>query len=77
MMNDAQDTLKDLFVARPGAASTPEEATSMKNKFAFLIHSTHTLPLNLPPNVDNKSLARQRRRRTRYARYLSMHAKTW
>jgi hypothetical protein len=36
------------------------------NKFAFLVHSQDTLPNNLPPNVDDKPLARQKRRRTRY-----------
>lgn len=35
-------------------------------KYAFLIHSQKTLTENLPPRVDNKLLARQKRRRTRY-----------
>ncbi|KAH8699252.1 hypothetical protein BGW36DRAFT_426923 [Talaromyces proteolyticus] len=32
--------------------------------YAFLIHSQKTLTQNLPPRVDNKLLARQKRRRT-------------
>lgn len=34
--------------------------------YAFLNHSTATVSDSLPPTVDDKSLARQRRRRTRY-----------
>ena len=34
--------------------------------YAFLVHSQKTLTQNLPPRVDNKLLARQKRRRTRY-----------
>lgn len=33
--------------------------------YAFLNHSAATLPLNLPPNVDDRPLARQKRKRTR------------
>jgi hypothetical protein len=36
------------------------------NNYAFLVHSQETIPWNLPPDVDNKPLARQKRRRTRY-----------
>ncbi len=35
--------------------------------YAFLNHSTETVSDNLPPTVDDKPLARQRRRRTRSA----------
>jgi hypothetical protein len=35
------------------------------NTYPFLVHSTDTLANNRPPNVDNKPLARQKRRRTR------------
>lgn len=35
------------------------------NSYPFLVHSTDTLANNRPPNVDNKPLARQKRRRTR------------
>jgi hypothetical protein len=38
--------------------------------FAFVNHDQHTLNNNLPPAVDNKSLARQKRRRTRYVAYI-------
>ncbi|KAI5207523.1 hypothetical protein E4T39_01914 [Aureobasidium subglaciale] len=34
------------------------------NSYPFLVHSTDTLANNRPPNVDNKPLARQKRRRT-------------
>lgn len=34
--------------------------------YPFLNHSSSTLPNNLPPNVDDKPLARQKRKRTRY-----------
>ena len=33
--------------------------------YAFLNHSSNTLTYNLPPYVDDKPLARQKRRRTR------------
>ena len=42
-------------------AGTPPDATS---NFAFLVHSQNTLRNTLPPNVDNASMARQKRRRT-------------
>ncbi|PGH00944.1 hypothetical protein GX51_05493 [Blastomyces parvus] len=34
------------------------------NNYAFLVHSQKSLTQNLPPKVDNKALARQKRRRT-------------
>ncbi|EAW09786.1 homeobox domain-containing protein [Aspergillus clavatus NRRL 1] len=45
----------------PPAVQTPESATL---NYAFLVHSQKTLTQNLPPRVDNKLLARQKRRRT-------------
>ena len=39
---------------------------SSPGHFAFLNHSSSTLPHNLPPKVDDKPLARQKRKRTRY-----------
>ena len=33
--------------------------------YSFLVHSQKTLTENLPPRVENKLLARQKRRRTR------------
>jgi hypothetical protein len=38
---------------------------STNNNIAFLVHSPHTVNEKLPPEVDNKSYARQKRRRTR------------
>ncbi|RAO67637.1 uncharacterized protein BHQ10_003649 [Talaromyces amestolkiae] len=58
------------------ADSTPITATSSSPSqsfnssspadlhYAFLVHSQKTLTQNLPPRVDNKILARQKRRRT-------------
>ncbi|KAF2669899.1 hypothetical protein BT63DRAFT_224477 [Microthyrium microscopicum] len=39
-------------------------STTPPGKVAFLVHSVNTMTENLPPEVDDKSLARQRRRRT-------------
>ncbi|GIJ87825.1 hypothetical protein Asppvi_006738 [Aspergillus pseudoviridinutans] len=45
----------------PPTVQTPESSTL---NYAFLVHSQKTLTQNLPPRVDNKLLARQKRRRT-------------
>ena len=39
--------------------------SSPPNNYAFLVHSQESLNHNLPPEVDNPPLARQKRRRTR------------
>jgi hypothetical protein len=52
------------FSSSPPAAQAPETAAALN--YAFLVHSQKTLTQNLPPRVDNKLLARQKRRRTRY-----------
>lgn len=45
----------------------PGDSTrSCPANYAFLNHSSTTLPHNLPPSVDDKPLARQKRKRTRY-----------
>ncbi|OKL61192.1 hypothetical protein UA08_03158 [Talaromyces atroroseus] len=49
------------------ASSSPPQSygSSPANlHYAFLVHSQKTLTQNLPPRVDNKLLARQKRRRT-------------
>ncbi|KAH0379785.1 hypothetical protein KCU92_g7988, partial [Aureobasidium melanogenum] len=51
------------------SALQPETEASLvlkatANSYPFLVHSTDTLANNRPPNVDNKPLARQKRRRT-------------
>lgn len=46
--------------------STNRQAISQPSRYAFLNHSTVTVHQNLPPSVDDKPLARQRRRRTRF-----------
>lgn len=47
----------------PAARSSPTAPTGV---LAFLVHSPTTVANSLPPDVDNKPLARQKRRRTRY-----------
>lgn len=47
-------------------STTPPPGDATNNNYAFLVHSQKTLTQNLPPRVDNKALARQKRRRTRY-----------
>ncbi|KAG0635892.1 hypothetical protein HOY80DRAFT_979958 [Tuber brumale] len=39
-------------------------SSSSNSGYAFITHSQETLPLNLPPSIDNATLARRRRRRT-------------
>jgi hypothetical protein len=46
-------------------SSATQTSETSDGSFAF-VHSQDTLNHSLPPNVDNKSLARQKRRRTRY-----------
>lgn len=50
----------------PGPANSG--APSSPGHYAFLNHSTSTVPHNLPPKADNKPLVRQKRKRTRYIR---------
>ncbi|KAA8646321.1 hypothetical protein EYZ11_008448 [Aspergillus tanneri] len=45
-------------------ASESAAAAAAALNYAFLVHSQKTLTQNLPPRVDNKLLARQKRRRT-------------
>ncbi|KAI4623507.1 hypothetical protein J4E80_003317 [Alternaria sp. BMP 0032] len=37
---------------------------SFSGQLAFLVHSQETVANHMPPDVDNKALARQKRRRT-------------
>lgn len=55
------------------ASSSPSLPATDSNalNFAFLVHSQKTLTQNLPPRVDNKLLARQKRRRTRYVLFVA------
>ncbi|KAI9886854.1 MAG: hypothetical protein M1823_001353 [Watsoniomyces obsoletus] len=49
----------------PGISSSPDgPPNNANNSYAFLIHSQDSVNRNLPPEVDNKPLARQKRRRT-------------
>lgn len=45
-------------------AAAEDRPSSAPTNIAFIVHSAATLTNNLPPNVDNKPLARQKRRRT-------------
>lgn len=57
------------------ASSSPSLPATDSNAlhYAFLVHSQKTLTQNLPPRVDNKLLARQKRRRTRYVSGIDTH----
>lgn len=59
--------MSDLESTVPACSSPPSDSTAAALNYAFLVHSQKTLTQNLPPRVDNKLLARQKRRRTRYA----------
>ena len=55
--------------ATAASATAPQPAAaanSSPENYAFLNHSSSTVPNNLPPKVDDKPLARQKRKRTRY-----------
>ncbi|ODH26755.1 hypothetical protein ACO22_04440 [Paracoccidioides brasiliensis] len=45
-------------------SSTMPSGNATNNNYPFLVHSQKTLTQNLPPRVNNKALARQKRRRT-------------
>ncbi|KAJ5648348.1 Homeodomain [Penicillium lividum] len=53
----------ELSVPASSSPSLPATECNALN-YAFLVHSQKTLTQNLPPRVDNKLLARQKRRRT-------------
>lgn len=42
-----------------------KDQNASPESFAFVVHSQDTVNQNLPPEVDNPPLARQKRRRTR------------
>ncbi|RAK71879.1 homeobox domain-containing protein [Aspergillus fijiensis CBS 313.89] len=60
-MSDLEHTAEPTCSSSPPSAQT-WDATPIN--YAFLVHSQKTLTQNLPPRVDNKLLARQKRRRT-------------
>ncbi|PYH82774.1 FAD/NAD(P)-binding domain-containing protein [Aspergillus uvarum CBS 121591] len=60
-MSDLEHTAEPACSSSPPATQT-WDATPIN--YAFLVHSQKTLTQNLPPRVDNKLLARQKRRRT-------------
>jgi hypothetical protein len=50
-------------------AAGRRDVPSTPGALAFLVHSQETVANKMPPDVDNKALARQRRRRTRYVTF--------
>ncbi|KAL4756929.1 homeobox domain-containing protein [Aspergillus foveolatus] len=50
------------------------DSSTASSSYAFLVHSQKTLTQNLPPRVDNKLLARQKRRRTSPEDYAILEA---
>lgn len=63
----------DMSASSPLPSSSPASLrtangrrTSLTGQLAFLVHSPQTVANHMPPEVDNKALARQKRRRTRY-----------
>lgn len=55
---------KASFEARGSSEHSSQARASPTSNYAFLVHSQNTLKNTLPPNVDNESMARQKRRRT-------------
>ena len=51
-------------LASPSDAIAQPQRPSSSPSYAFLVHSQDTLKHTLPPEVDNASIARQKRRRT-------------
>jgi hypothetical protein len=51
----------------PSSSDSASRRASPHAALAFLVHSPNTVANHLPPDVDNRPLARQKRRRTRYA----------
>ncbi|KAL2836091.1 hypothetical protein BJY01DRAFT_222443 [Aspergillus pseudoustus] len=52
------------YSSSPPSNQTSDSTAAASSSYAFLVHSQKTLTQNLPPRVDNKLLARQKRRRT-------------
>ncbi|OJJ00279.1 hypothetical protein ASPVEDRAFT_81855 [Aspergillus versicolor CBS 583.65] len=61
------------FSSSPPSTQTSDSAAAASS-YAFLVHSQKTLTQNLPPRVDNKLLARQKRRRTSPEDYAILEA---
>ncbi|PNS16378.1 hypothetical protein CAC42_112 [Sphaceloma murrayae] len=56
--------LDDSTQDHSGSSRHNDSPSSSHTNIAFIVHSSESLTNNLPPNVDNKPLARQKRRRT-------------
>ncbi|KAL4945155.1 hypothetical protein BDV06DRAFT_47792 [Aspergillus oleicola] len=61
-MSDPEPSAVALSSSPPSTQTS--DSTTASSSYAFLVHSQKTLTQNLPPRVDNKLLARQKRRRT-------------
>ena len=67
-MADTQDAQSEFKMTSASSSQESLDTTQpepARTSYAFLVHSANTLTNNLPPDVDNKPLARQKRRRTR------------
>ena len=49
--------------------TTIGSSQSTEGNYAFLVHSQDSVTQDMPPDIDNHHLARQKRRRTRYQLY--------
>ncbi|KAL4928483.1 homeobox domain-containing protein [Aspergillus undulatus] len=58
------DLEPSVAVSSSPPSTQTSDTTTASSSYAFLVHSQKTLTQNLPPRVDNKLLARQKRRRT-------------
>ncbi|KAL1297410.1 hypothetical protein AAFC00_004944 [Neodothiora populina] len=70
-MDDGDErTTRPVSISPPSLAQDPnlnairEKASEPGSKYAFLVHSTDSLKNGEDPSIDNKPLARQKRRRT-------------
>ncbi|KAL4897190.1 hypothetical protein BDV59DRAFT_85797 [Aspergillus ambiguus] len=63
-MSDPEPSVAACSSSPPTVQASDPAAAAAALNYAFLVHSQKTLTQNLPPRVDNKLLARQKRRRT-------------
>jgi hypothetical protein len=63
--------MSDVPTSPPTLPDAIGRRSPLLTQHAFLVHSPNTFAKDLPPDVDNKPLARQKRRRTRYVLFIS------
>ncbi|EAA61126.1 hypothetical protein AN5048.2 [Aspergillus nidulans FGSC A4] len=71
-MSDPEPSAVILSSSPPSTQNS--DSSTASSSYAFLVHSQKTLTQNLPPRVDNKLLARQKRRRTSPEDYAILEA---